>query len=220
MIFSKPDMVLLHPPNVYDFRHITTVPSPVSDLIPSTPIFEMYPIGFSFLGEYLERNGINTKIVNLAQRMLEDEKFDVPKFLTKLTPAAFGIDFHWLTNVQGALETARLVKGLHPETPIILGGYSATYFHRELMDYQYIDYVLRGDSTEEPLRMFMEAILLKRPVTDIPNLTFRDTLGKVVENPLTYAPASLEYLGNNFEYMIRSALKYHDIKSLRAFWNW
>jgi B12-binding domain/radical SAM domain protein len=220
MFFAKPDVVLLHPPNVYDFRRITTVPSPISDLIPSTPVFEMYPIGFTFLGEYLERNGINARVVNLAMRMLEDNKFDVPGFLSKLNPAAFGVDLHWLTHVHGALEIARLSKEAHPETPVIFGGYSSTYFHRELMGYAQIDYVLRGDSTEEPLRMLMEVIMNGGSLDAIPNLTYRGPGGEIRANPLTYTPASLEYLGNNYKYMIRSVLKYGDWKSLRAFWNW
>jgi len=28
---------------------------PVSDLVPSTPVFEMYPMGFTSLSEYLEK---------------------------------------------------------------------------------------------------------------------------------------------------------------------
>lgn len=220
MLFSKPDIVLLHPPSVYDFRHITTVPSPISDLVPSTPVFEMYPIGFTFLGEYLERNGINTRVINLAQRMLDDRKFDVPKLISKLHPTAFGIDLHWLTHVQGSLEIARIIKEHHHETPVIMGGYSATYFHRELLRYPYVDLVLRGDSTEEPLRMLMERIATGESLDDIPNLTYRVPDGQIIENPLSYCPAGLEYLGNNYKYMIRSAVKYGDWKSLRAFWNW
>jgi len=180
----------------------------------------MYPIGFTFLGEYLERNGFNVRVINLAQRMIQDRKFDVPGFLSRIESAAFGIDFHWLTHAQGALEIARIVKQVHPETPVIMGGYSSTFFHRELMAYPQVDYVLRGDSTEEPLRMLMEAIIDKVPPGFIPNLTSRNKQGDVVANPLDYVPASLEYLGNNYKYMIRSALKYGDWKSLRAFWNW
>ncbi|MEW6552952.1 MAG: TIGR04190 family B12-binding domain/radical SAM domain protein [Actinomycetota bacterium] len=220
MIFSKPDIALLHPPSIYDFRHLTVVPSPISDLIPSTPVFEMYPIGFTYLGEYLERNGINTRIINIAQRMLESDKFDVPAFLSRVEPAAFGIDLHWLTHAQGALELARVVKGVHPHIPVIMGGYSATYFHRELMEYPQLDYVLRGDSTEEPLRMLMETIMHGGSLEAIPNLTWRSPEGSVIENPLTYSPASMDYLGNNYKYMIQSAFKYGDWKSLRAFWNW
>jgi B12-binding domain/radical SAM domain protein len=220
MIFAKPDLVLLHPPSVYDFRRITTIPSPISDLVPSTPVFEMYPIGYAFLGEYLERNGINTRVINLAQRMLEDDHFNVPRFISKLSPAAFGLNLHWLPHTQGALEIARLVKEIRPQTPVIFGGYSATYYHRELMQYPQVDYVLRGDSTEEPLRMLMESILGGGSASEIPNLTYRNRDGEIVSNPLTYVPASLEYLGNSYNYMIRSALKYGDWKSLRAFSNW
>jgi B12-binding domain/radical SAM domain protein len=220
MVFTKPDIALLHPPSIYDFRCLTVVPSPISDLIPSTPIFEMYPIGFTYLGEYLERNGLNARVINLAQRMLESDKFDVPGFLSRIEPAAFGIDLHWLTHAQGALALARVVKDVHPHIPVILGGYSATYFHRELMAYSQVDYVLRGDSTEEPLRMLVEAIMQDGPLDVIPNLTWRSRDGDTVSNPLTYSPASLDYLGNNYKYMIRSAFKYGDWKSLRAFWNW
>lgn len=220
MVFAKPDIVLLHPPSLYDFRQITVVPSPISDLIPSTPVFEMYPIGFTYLGEYLERNGINARVVNIAQRMLENRKFDVPGFLSRIEPAAFGIDLHWLTHAQGSLALARLVKEVHPSIPVIFGGYSATFFHRELMNYPQVDYVLRGDSTEEPLRMLLETIMHGGSLDSIPNLTWRDRDGATISNTLTYTPASLDYLGNNYKYMVRSAFKYGDWKSLRAFWNW
>ncbi len=220
MVFAKPELVLLHPPSVYDFRKLTSVPSPISDLVPSTPAFELYPIGFTFLGEYLERNGINTRIINLAQRMLEDDGFDVPAFLKKLRPRAFGLDFHWLTHAQGVLEVSRMLKEIHPEIPIILGGYSATFFHRELLRYPQIDYVIRGDSTEEPLLRTMEALRGSCSLDEVPNLTYRAADGSVKENPLSYVPASLEYLGDNYRYAIRSVFKYRDWKSPRAFWNW
>jgi hypothetical protein len=44
---AAPDLVLMHPPSVMDFRKRTLLSGPVSDLIPSTPVFEMYPIGFT-----------------------------------------------------------------------------------------------------------------------------------------------------------------------------
>jgi radical SAM superfamily enzyme YgiQ (UPF0313 family) len=126
------DLVLLHPPSVYDFRERLTVSSPIADLIPSSSIFEMYPIGFSFLGEYLERHGIKVRVVNLAAMMLEKPGFDVEGFIRKLAPRAFGISLHWLPHCHGAVEIARLCKHLHPDTPVVMGGYSASIFHREL----------------------------------------------------------------------------------------
>ena len=54
---SSSDLILLHAPSVYDFRGKSILYGPVSDLVPSTPVFEMYPIGFTTIAEYLERHG-------------------------------------------------------------------------------------------------------------------------------------------------------------------
>ena len=130
---SNPDLIFLHAPSVYDFRCESILYGPVSDLVPSTPVFEMYPIGFTTIADYLERFGIHTRIINLANRMLEDPQFDVEACIRKLDAAAFGIDLHWLPHAHGSIEIARIVKRTHPYRPIIFGGFSATYFHKELI---------------------------------------------------------------------------------------
>ena len=61
--------------------------------------------------------------------------------------------------MDGSLSLAELVKKHHPDKPVILGGLSATYYHEEIMrDYPFVDFIVCGDSTEEPLRQLMEAI--------------------------------------------------------------
>ncbi len=155
---SNPDLILLHAPSVYDFRRESILYGPVSDLVPSTPVFEMYPIGFTTMAEYLERFGLRTRIINLAGRMLEDAHFDVEDTLRKLDAAAFGIDLHWLPHAHGSIEVARIVKRLHPDRPVIFGGFSSTYFHRELIQYPAVDFVVRGDSTEAPMLALVEYI--------------------------------------------------------------
>jgi hypothetical protein len=99
---SQPELVLLHAPSNYDFRKRSIVYGPISDVIPSTPIFEMYPIGFISIAGHLEKAGIRTRIVNIANRMLTEPSFDVERFLSKLHPLAFGIDLHWLPHAQGS----------------------------------------------------------------------------------------------------------------------
>ena len=44
---SKEDIIFLHAPSVYDFRKEFLFYGPVSDMVPSTPVFEMYPFGFT-----------------------------------------------------------------------------------------------------------------------------------------------------------------------------
>jgi len=97
------DLVFLHAPSVYDFREKTILYGPISDLVPSTPVFEMYPIGFATLSDYLERHGFHTRIVNLAVRMLHDRTFDAEKMIASLDPRVFGIDLHWMPHAHGAL---------------------------------------------------------------------------------------------------------------------
>ena len=217
---AKPELVLLHAPSNYDFRERSIVYGPISDVIPSTPIFEMYPIGFISIAGYLEKSGIPTRIVNVANRMLTERDFNVERFLTKLHPLAFGIDLHWLPHAQGSLELARVVKKLHPSIPVIIGGLSATYFHRELIDYPQVDFVVRGDSTEEPMLQLMRRIKSGAPVDDVPNLSWKDGQGAVHHNALSYVPTSLDDIPLDYAYPVRSVIKYRSLSGMLPFNNW
>ena len=54
----KSDLILLHPPSIFKFRELPIFYGPVSDVIPSSSIFEIYPIGFMTISEYLHRHEI------------------------------------------------------------------------------------------------------------------------------------------------------------------
>ncbi len=217
-----PDVVLLHPPAVYDFRHRATLWGPISDLVPSTPVFEMYPIGFAALAEYLERFGYRTRIINLAVRMLQSKRFDAEKLVASLSsPLLFGIDLHWLPHAHGALEVAKLVKRHHPEVPVVLGGFSSSYFHHEIIrDFPQVDFVLRGDSAEESLRRLVEAVAAGRDPADVPNLTWRDNKGELRTNPQTYVPANLDHVLLDYRQVVKAVARYRDLASYIPFAKW
>jgi B12-binding domain/radical SAM domain protein len=217
---SQPDLVLLHAPSVYDFRKKSILYGPVSDLVPSTPVFELYPIGFTTLAEYLERQGYRVRIANLAVRMLNERRFDPEQFLRALKPHAFGIDLHWMPHAQGAFEVARLVKRLHPGTPVIFGGFSSSYFHEELAARPEIDYILRGDSTEEPLRQLMDCLRTGQGFETVPNLTWRDASGQVRVNPLTYSPDNLDHVLLDYSHIVKAVARYRDLASYVPFRHW
>ncbi|MFZ3062978.1 MAG: TIGR04190 family B12-binding domain/radical SAM domain protein [Actinomycetota bacterium] len=216
---NRPDVILLHAPSIYDFRKTSVVYGPVSDLVPSTPIFEMYPIGFASIASHLEKNGINVRIINLALRMLKNHRFDVEKYIRTLNPLLFGIDLHWLPHCHGSVEIARIVKRVHPETPIVFGGFSASYFHQELIGYPEVDFVLRGDSTEEPMRMLVLQLKNGQDFGRIPNLTWKKN-GQVFENPLSYIPQNIDDFDIGYEYMVKSVWKYRDLTSILPFREW
>lgn len=229
---ANPDLILLHAPSVYDFRKEAILYGPVSDLVPSTPVFEMYPIGFTTMAEYLERAGLRTRIVNLAVRMLDDINFDVEAHLSKLDAAVFGIDLHWLPHAHGSVEVAKIVKRLHPNRPVLFGGFSSTYFHKELIQYPCVDFILRGDSTEVPLLALVQYVRgggSIRPATGspdyavleaIPNLVWKDSDGQVHINPLTYSAENLDDLLIDYTHVLKAVVRYRDLASYKPFRNW
>lgn len=221
------DMTYIHAPATYDFRERSIMYGPVSDMVPSTPIFEMYPLGLTTLCEYLERHGLRARIYNLASMMLHKKNFDVEKNLANLDSRMFGIDLHWMPHCHGSVEVAKILKRLHPTTPVSFGGLSATIFHEDLIKYDCIDYVVRGDSTEEPMRQLVERISRAErthtPVgdlSDIPNLTWKDASGAIHINPLSWVPDTMDAISLDYAYPMKGVLRHHDMTSYLPMKGW
>lgn len=169
----QPDVVLIHPPSVFDFRERTIFYGPISDVIPSSPVFEMYPVGFLTLAAYLRRHGYRVRIINLALLMMRSRRFRPERLLRKLRPALFGIDLHWLPHAHGGPAVAALLKKLHPDIPIVFGGISSTYFHEELIRDDAVDFVLRGSVTEPALLALVRELKGARQFERVPGLTWK-----------------------------------------------
>jgi B12-binding domain/radical SAM domain protein len=215
------DLILLHAPSVYDFRQKTVLYGPVSDMIPPSPVFEMYPIGLASISEYLERAGFRVRIVNLAVRMVRNSKFDAEEMIKRLKAPVFGIDLHWMVHSHGAIEVARLVKKHHPDSKLVFGGFSSSYFYKELIQYPEVDYVIRGDSTEEPFRLLMDCIRNGTAPDTVPNLVWKDSRSETQENPFTNIPEDLNnVMDKHYEGVIRSVFRYRDLISYIPFRDW
>jgi len=217
---GNPDVIFLHAPSLYDFRTKAVLHGPISDVIPSGPIFEMYPLGFLSLCGHLENAGFSTRIINIANKMLNSLKYDPEQEIQELKPKAFAIDLHWLPHVQGSLKIGEIAKKHHPEIPVIYGGYSATYFHEELIHYPFVDYILKGDSTESPMVMLIKAIREQRDVSEIPNLTYKDNNGNMRSNEITYVPGLIDYVLTEYEFVINKTFKFFDLDGYMPFQTW
>ena len=223
----KRDFILVHCPSVYDFRERSVLFGPVSDMVPSTPIFEMYPLGFTTMSEYFERHGLRCKLYNLASFMLHKKGFDVEANLARLQTRAFGIDLHWMPHCHGSIEVARILKRLHPGVPIIFGGISASFYHEELIRYDCVDYVFRGDSVEAPelelLRRIRQADLTHTPVgdlSDIPNLTWKDAAGCIHVNPLSWVPDDMDAISMDYAFPMKGVIRDRDFTSYLPTRDW
>ena len=217
----KKDLIFLHAPSVYDFRKDTIMFGPISDVVPSSPTFEMYPVGITSIAETLEQSGFNVQIINMAYRMLRDEHYDPEKVIASLKPLAFGIDLHWLPHVHGSIELAKICKKYHPDVPVIFGGLSASYYHEELISFPFADFVVRGDSTEEPVLQLMRSLRYGLPFDKIPNLTWKREDGSAVINPLTHVPENIDYVSVPcYSYVVRSVFKYANLHNTVPYLDW
>ncbi len=217
---ARSDIIFLHAPSVYDFRKKAIMYGPISDVIPSSPVFEMYPIGFMTISSHLEEAGFRTRIVNLAVQMLQDSKFDVEKRIRSLEADVFAIDLHWMPHVHGATEIAKLVKKYHPGSKVEFGGFTSSYFWEELISRPEVDMIMRGDTTEEPTVQMMKALQKGGDLSEVPNLIWKDEGGRVRNNGLTYSSDSLDDIKFDYGTMIKNALRHMDVKGALPWCGW
>ncbi|MCI4434263.1 MAG: TIGR04190 family B12-binding domain/radical SAM domain protein [Thermoplasmata archaeon] len=214
------DLVLLHAPSIYDFRKRVRDYGPVSDVIPSTPIFEMYPIGFVSILSELMPLGYRVKIENLAVEMLLDKNFDAEKKIKQIDSDIFSIDLHWLPHVHGALNIARIVKKYHPESAVMLGGLSSTYYHNEIINnYDFIDFILLGDTTEPFLPELIDSFQKKRGLENVPNLVWREN-GKIRINKIQPPEDYINKVRLDYKYLIKQCVRSFSVKSALPYSDW
>lgn len=185
------DLLLIHAPAYFDFRDRGDIYFPylsTSGDVPITPLYEYFPVGFKSLQRFLGERGYDVKILNLSTVLLRFPRLDVQEMLKSVHAKLFGIDLHWMVHVQGSLKTAELLKALHPEVPVIFGGISSTYFGRELIRYPFIDMVMRGYDTLEPMAGLLQALQGGHAPRSVANLLWKERAGEVVENPMSYLP--------------------------------
>lgn len=216
----RTDIVFLHAPSVYDFRKKPIFYGPVSDVIPSSPVFEMYPMGFMTISSHLNAAGFRTRILNIAVRMLQSDRFDVEECIRKLDSDVYAIDLHWMPHTHGAIELAKIVKKYHPDAKVEFGGLTSSYFYDELIRRPEIDLIMRGDTTEEPTVMMMEALQRGGDLSKVPNLVWKDADGGIHDNGLTYSLESLDSIRFDYGTMIKNVLRNMDIKGALPWYGW
>ena len=209
----KVNVCFVHAPSIYDFRVKNLRSGPISDVVPSTPLFEMYPVGFISMLNSLVSNGYNARISNIAVLMLYSRGFEPEKYLSSIDADIFGIDLHWLPHVHGAINLARIIKDLHPNSKVLLGGLSATYFAEEILqNYPFIDYVLQGDLQESSIVELAGAVESGRDISGIPNLGYREG-GRIKRNPISNDPKAIDRVFLNYGLLMKNAIKYADVRA-------
>jgi radical SAM superfamily enzyme YgiQ (UPF0313 family) len=159
---------------------IDPVDGPPDDHHPSHldgDFFQM-PYGLLTLGAQAIRAGHQVKAFNLsayAWTVLEG-------VIAALDADVFGLSC-WTSNRRGVALVAKLIKQLHPQATVVVGGPHASALGKELLAHHpAIDLVSEGES-EETLLEILDRRAAGKPLNGIPGALWRATDGRVVKGP-------------------------------------
>lgn len=205
MVFylKKCDLLLIHPPRVLrpDYRKN-------AKFIRGTFLF--LPMGVFAIADLLEKEGFGVKILNYPLEQYLNRNWKLTNFLKNIDFKVCGLDLHWIHNAHGAIEVAKIVKKANPNSKVVLGGYSASYYHYQILKYyEDIDAIIRGEG-EIPLLKYVQCIKKNQSLENVPNLSYRDSSKHIKINSLTYTAKTLDNLNfTNFS-LLENAKQYFE----------
>jgi hypothetical protein len=203
MVFSLADydIILIHPPRTLETNNRKKAK-------PIRGSFIFIPMGVFAIADLLEREGFGVQIINYPLENYLNSNWKLTDYLKTIDFDVCGIDLHWVHNASGALEVAKLVKTVKPSSKVILGGFSASYYHTEILKYyKYIDGIIRGEG-EIPFLRFMQKRKNNQTLDSVPNFTYRDAFNRIKVNPLSYTAKTLDDLNFTNMELLRNAKKY------------
>jgi len=159
------DVALLHPPARLKPRRKGFV---IRNQYP------IMPMGEFALASQLQRDNYSIKFINLGLEQMLSASYDVEKCIRSIQSKIFAIDLHWAVHSSGAIEVADLCERYHPNSMVVLGGFTATWFHDQILSkYPSIDAIVLGEA-EHTFSQLVRNILYGKDLKDIPGIAYRN----------------------------------------------
>ncbi len=172
--------------------------------------FIFIPMGVFAIADFLEREGFGVKIINYPLEQYLNRNWNLADFLKKIDFKVCGIDLHWIHNAHGAISVAKIVKKVNPNAKVILGGYSASYYHNQILKYYNdVDGIIRGEG-EVPLLKYAQKVKKNQSLDSIPNLSYRDSSKHIKVNSLSYTAKTLDDLNFTNVSLLKNAKQYFE----------
>jgi len=128
------------------------------------------------LASFLYQHGFKAKVVHLG--INQNYKQTVRASLLKYNPRYVCIGLRWFPNLYIALQVIKSVKSINNKIITIIGGHTASFFDKEIMEANpFLDFVIKGDA-ELPLLNIIQG---REPI----NCSYRNGK-KIVRKPIQY----------------------------------
>ncbi len=202
-ILKHYDVILIHPPRVLKPEYGKN-----AKFVRGSFIF--IPMGVFAIADILEKEGFGVKIINYPLEQYLNRNWELTNFLKNIDFDVCGIDLHWIHNAHGAIEVAKIVKKKNPNAKVILGGYSASYYHNQILKYyKAVDGIIRGEG-EVPLLKYAQSVKKNQSLDSVPNLSYRDSSKHIKVNSLTYTAKTLDNLNFTNVSLLKNAKQYFE----------
>ncbi len=154
-----------------------------ADVLLMGDTYGMPTTGLLYIASFLRQHGVKA----LCRFYDDTDNFqsmaaDIEKMLGQIQPRVVGISLKWFLYIARVVDMCKIIKeysrrhGL--DIKVVVGGNTASYYWKEIIAYDCIDYIVRGDGEEPLLKIF-------RGEKDIPNCIYKQN-GEIIENPITY----------------------------------
>ena len=171
------DCLFVHSPKMNNYY------KPLGDFI----FINYMPMGVPALADWLDRHGHPTRIVHCGLEWIENKDFSIAEYVRARRPPLVAMTLHWHQQAYDAIENARAIKAALPDCFLVLGGFTAGYYHDEILrEYDFVDGIVRGDG-EVPMLELVKRVAGggRDGLAEVPNLTWRQN-GQVAANPMSY----------------------------------
>jgi len=100
------------------------------------------PLGIAYIAAVLEENNIDVEVIDAAALEMSWETLEAE--IRKANPGMVAVTALTPT-ISNALKTAELARKSCPEAKIVMGGYHPSFNHQEMLEYDYVDFVIIGE---------------------------------------------------------------------------
>lgn len=149
-------------------------------------IVRLLPIGMLALADYFKKRGYFCQVIHLGLERSLDPDFDLARYVSRQGYKILLLDLHWHQQIYSVISLAKKLKKRNREVKIILGGFTASFFANEIMDFcKEVDFIIKGDS-EKPLESLFKSLFTKSfNFESVDNLVWRKE-GRIVCNLQNY----------------------------------
>lgn len=144
-------------------------------------------LGLPALTDLIHRKGYRTRLIHGGIEFRLDKDFSFEELLRKTRPKLIGFSQHFHHNLVDTLQWASTAKKVLPDCVVTLGGFTSTFFAKDIIDKApFVDAITKGDS-EVPLIELCNLVINKQSddFHEVPNVVWRRD-GIVVENEQSY----------------------------------